>query len=403
MSSSAYSEVEHNYRALYGKLFAVLVQQFGAYHVTEIEDALQNAFLKSLKAWHLNPAPRKRENWLFVVARNDVLNQIKSKNRKREGAQLPPAHAGGTAEKDLRLEVIFMIACAKSISTAAKAVFILKNLFGLNVREISESTLLSQEAVYKAIRRAKSSLQKEFRGQSGRTLVSTPTDEEIATVEHILYAVFSIGFDSFDEKIKSIVNEDLCLESLALAKLLARTHPRATTQNLLALFCFHLARIPAKIQEGQLVSFYQQDQSKWDRKLLSLAFGYLQKPEKLNRFYIEALIAGKHMTATSYDKQHWNEIIRLYELLLAYHHSPVVKLNLSYALHQAGRTAAAMELLATVEKELPQGHFYFLLTKAKLLKATDAAQSGQIMASVLENVKSDCRKAYLMEEAFIAD
>lgn len=60
------------YRTLYGKLFSGLLHQFGARYVSEIEDAIQNTFLKSLKIWTLNEDPNNKENWLFVVARNDM-------------------------------------------------------------------------------------------------------------------------------------------------------------------------------------------------------------------------------------------------------------------------------------------------------------------------------------------
>lgn len=41
-----------NYRVLYGKLFSGLLSQFGINYVSEIEDAIQNSFLKSLKFGH---------------------------------------------------------------------------------------------------------------------------------------------------------------------------------------------------------------------------------------------------------------------------------------------------------------------------------------------------------------
>ena len=68
------SNLEINYRALYGKLFSGLLNLFGTNYVSEIEDAIQNSFLKSLKIWNEKSTPDNIENWLFIVARNDVLN-----------------------------------------------------------------------------------------------------------------------------------------------------------------------------------------------------------------------------------------------------------------------------------------------------------------------------------------
>lgn len=397
MNNKQYPATDLNYRALYGKLFSELINQFGASHVNEIEDAIQNSFLKSLKIWHAGKIPDNKENWLFIVARNDVVSQIRRKRRVSPEFGSTVSEEVGAAENDLRLETILFLSSSEKISSGAKVVFILKNIFGLNVREISESTLLSQEAIYKSINRAKTTLQTEFENKPINTITQQTDNREIATVEEILYAVFNIGFDSFNDKIQSIVNEDLCLEALALAKELFKKHQQDTTKNLLALFCFHIARIPAKVDNGKLVSLFKQDQTKWDRKLMSLGFSYLQKPEKLNRFYIEALIVSKYMTTNSYDAEHWNEIIKLYELLAKYHHSPIIKLNLCYALHRADRNEEALTLLESIEKELPDGHLYYSLVKAELLKSTTPKESETIMASVMDKMDQNIRKEYLLE------
>ncbi len=401
MSNKWQSVIESNYRALYGKLFSSLIKQFGTNHVSEIEDAIQNTFLKSLKTWNAEKVPNNIENWLFIVARNDVLTQINRKNRVSNESKLIENEVNETIENDLRLETILFLSSSKNISDQAKTVFILKNIFGLNVREISESTLLTQEAIYKIISRAKSSLQLEFENKPISTATGETGKQEIPTVEGILYAVFNIGFDSFNDKIQYIVNEDLCLEAVALAKELLKKHQQVSTKNLLALFCFHLARIPAKIDNGKLISFFKQDQGKWDKNLMSLGFSYLHKPEKLNRFYIEALIASKYMTANLYDALHWDEIIKLYELLMEYHNSPIVKLNLCYGLHQANRTEEALILLADIEKIIPNGHFYYSLVKAELLKESSPKESEIIMASVMDKMEQTIRKEYLLENEFI--
>ena len=69
---------EINYRLLYGKLFSALTRQFGIHHFSEIEDAIQNSFLKSIKNWNPENTPKK-EGWFFIMARNDLVNQLKRK------------------------------------------------------------------------------------------------------------------------------------------------------------------------------------------------------------------------------------------------------------------------------------------------------------------------------------
>ncbi|MEX0275292.1 MAG: RNA polymerase, partial [Flavobacteriaceae bacterium] len=220
MGNNAASIVESSYRALYGKLFAALFKQFGAQHVTQIEDALQNAFHKSLKSWKPNRIPENKEGWLFIVARNDVLNQIKRQHRPI--APIISTHEAEAQDlrEDLRLKTLLYIATYRTVPAKTKVVFALKNIFGLHVKEISECTLLSQEAIYKSISRAK----KDFLSATGvppfDTIFEDISEAGIALVEEIIYAVFNMGFDSFTEKSESLVNEDLCLEALALGKML---------------------------------------------------------------------------------------------------------------------------------------------------------------------------------------
>lgn len=388
-----------NYRALYGKLFSALTHQFGVRHLTEIEDAIQNSFLKSIKSWKPGKMPGSKEDWLYVVAKNDLINQLKREQQFSSDAEEVPVSALNATTSDLRLEAILLVASAITISRQAKIVFVLKAIFGLNVREISESTLLGSDAIYKSISRVKTALQKEYQGKEAVFSNVRVTKEEVMIVNEILYAVFNAGFDSFSEKQQSIVNEDLCLESFSLARLLHQQYQMAETSNLLALFAFHSARIIAKVQEGKLISFFNQDRQLWNDELIQLGFHYLTKPVQLDKHYLEALIASKYMATATFSQYFWMDIIKLYEILLKVAPSPIVSLNYCYCLHQAERRPEAMEVLRQIETQLPSEHVYLSLLKAELLKTTDPKQSAAITTLVMEKMYQDIRKAFLMETA----
>lgn len=395
MKNSTSSVIECSFRAHYGKLFAALFNQFGAAHVNEIEDAIQNAFYKALKAWKPNQIPNKQENWLYIVAKNDLLNQLRT--RERVTAQVPflVETVAEELNEDLRLKTILLLAKSQKVAPKVKVLFILKNIFGLHIKEISECTLLSQDAIYKSIARAKLSLSKELQNASLDAVFEQVETPEINLVEEILYAVFNIGFDSFSEKVQLIINEDLCLEALALGKMLMQEFDQISSKNLLSLFCFHLARIPAKIKDGKLVSFFEQQPSDWNSELLKLGFYYLEQPSTLNKYYLEALIASKHMTTEQRNVQHWNEIIQLYELLLPFSNSPMLKLNLCYCLGQAERTKEVENLLASVEQELPDKHVYLSLVKAQVLKDTEDTE--KLISQALTHIHQDIRRTYILE------
>lgn len=389
--------VESSYRTFYGKLFSALFSQFGASYVSEIEDAIQNSFYKSLKSWKPNQVPNNKENWLFIVARNDVLNQIKKKSRLHFKTHLKANEETENPNEDLRLKTILFLSKFGNVSSKVKVIFILKNIFGLHIKEISESTLFSQDAIYKIINRAKNGFQQATKVADFDLTFEQVTENEIIIIEEILYAVFNIGFDSFNEKNNSIINENLCLEALALAKMLSDNFEQKTTKNLLALFCFHLARIPAKVKDKKIISFFEQNRNNWNIDFIKLGFHYLEKPEKLNKYYVEALIASKHMTNTKNDSKHWNEIIKLYQLLLSISNSPIMKLNLCYCLSKAQRIEEAKELLKIAENELPNEHIYLSLVKVNIFKNNKTLESEKIMNQVLKKINQKIRREYILE------
>ena len=397
MKNKTSSIVESSYRTFYGKLFSALFSQFGANYVSEIEDAIQNSFYKSLKSWKPDQVPDNKESWLFIVARNDVLNQIKKESRFQSASHFKADEETEKPNEDLRLKTILFLSKCKNVSSKVKVIFILKSIFGLHVKEISECTLLSQDAIYKSINRAKKDFRLATKDANFDLSFKQTAKKEIEIVEEILYAVFNIGFDSFNEKIKSIINEDLCLEALALAKILSEKFKLITTRNLLALFCFHLARIPAKVKNDKIISFFEQDKTDWNEEFLELGFHYLQKPERLNKYYVEALIASKHMTATKTDIVHWNEITKLYRLLLSLSNSPITKLNLCYCLSKAQRTEEAKALLEIVENELPHEHIYLSLVKANIFTNKKTLKSEKIIDQVLKNINQKIRREYILE------
>ncbi len=393
--------VETNYRAIYGKLFSALTRQFGIQYFSEIEDAIQNSFLKSVKNWKPDNTPKKKEDWLYITAKNDLLNQLKHNNKTTDLEVYQTTSYSEPKTNDLRLETIFLVASSESISQQAKIVFVLKNIFGLGVQEIAESTLLGNEAIYKMVKRSKSSLQDEYKDRQISGILKSIQNEEISLVEEVLYAVFNSGFDSFNEKQKSIVNKDLCLESFALAKILFNDYNQQSTSNLLSLFCFHIARIEAKISDGNLISFFNQDRKKWNNEMINLGFHYLKKPDKISKIYIETLIVSKYMTTLSFTIDFWKDIIKLYEILLQISPSPIIEINYCFCLYKAKRKEEAINLLEKLERELTSEHIYLSLVKATFLSETNPKESEKITASIITKMSQDLRKKYVLESKFI--
>jgi RNA polymerase sigma-70 factor (ECF subfamily) len=149
------------------------------------------------------------------------------------------------------------------------------------------------------------------------------------------------------------VREDLCFEAIRLALLLSESPggDKPKTHALLALLCFHAARLPGRMDDdGALIQLEMQDRSKWDWDLIGRGFLFLEQSSKgneLSEYHLEAGIASLHCAAPTYEKTEWAKIKELYDLLYRLKPSPIVALNRAIAV---GKTLGPEEGLAELKK-----------------------------------------------------
>lgn len=388
---------EH-FRVLYGQLFAGLLQNFGVIWLNEIEDAIQNAFYKALKHFQSNKPPANLRNWLFIVAKNDVINQINKQKVLLPFENTQSADELANTETDPRLNLLLYLAALPSLSSDQVVLFSLKNIFGLSVREISVASLLSEENVYKNMQRIKQRLKNDFDFVTFRENHVTISPKRIEVIEDVLHAVFNFGFDSHNPKIESIVHDDLCIDAIALTRLLFDKYKRVQTSNLLALFCFHAARLPSKTINGHLVPFFEQDKKLWDQSLIQSGIKFISKPSFLHKYYIEAIIVSKHMLAEDYDDKHWNEVISLYEMWYNIDASPFVLLNLAYCYFKAAKHIELKKSLLKLDSIFPKENFYYSLLKTEVLDDWSREQKNDKLHEVLQYAEQEIRKKFIADK-----
>ena len=154
--------VEHFFRHEYGRLVAILSRQVGVQHIETVEDAVQSALMKALEAWMIAGLPENPSAWLFRVAQNDLMGELRQRtNRSRILEQyandiiVTPKHAPeylmpGEVRDDL-LRMLF-VSCDEAIPLESQLVFALKTLCGFGVREIALRLFTSDVNVYKRLR-----------------------------------------------------------------------------------------------------------------------------------------------------------------------------------------------------------------------------------------------------------
>jgi RNA polymerase sigma-70 factor (ECF subfamily) len=97
----------------------------------------------------------------------------------------------------------------------------------------------------------------------------------LETSHAALYLLFNEGHLSTDEE---PIHRELCRAAMDLTQLIVDEPSLCTsdTLGLLALMCFHAARMDSRLDaNGGLVSLDQQDRARWDRELTGRGYACL--------------------------------------------------------------------------------------------------------------------------------
>ncbi|MGH9762170.1 MAG: RNA polymerase sigma factor, partial [Blastocatellia bacterium] len=250
-------------------------------------------------------------------------------------------------EKEIQDDQLRMMlsCCHLELSTEAQLALILKTLCGFSVAEIAHALLTSQDSIEKRLGRAR----KLFRDSGTLVEITNSVDipARLEAVHQAIYLLFNEGYHGSQSE--QTVREDLCFEAIRLALILSE-HPEGNkpkTNALLALLCFHAARLSArKDEDSGLIQLEEQDRSKWDKDLIRRGFRFLEDSStgnELSEYHLEAAIASLHCSAQTYEETEWAKILELYDTLYRLKPSPIVALNRAVAL---GRALGAEEGLA---------------------------------------------------------
>ena len=393
---------EHLFRETYQEVFSSMAVKFGAGHIDLIEDSLQEAFYTALKSWKSRDYPKNPKGWLFTVARNHLLNELKRASKSLsfsfENTDFEHGHILTETKKDDQLRLL--LACAKlKIHPKAKLVFTLKSICGFGVVEIANGLQISEADVYKNLQRGKSKLQQLPKAYFGNLNPIDFSEEDISYIESIVYFMFNEGYDSVSSTSETAINKAFCLEAVRLGQLLINISDRESSHHLLALFYFHMARFDSRLdQTGGFVSLRTQDRTKWDGTLIKIGFDHLIKPKSLNRFYIEALIASIHLQANKFSETDWEEILKLYNSLLRIHDTPIVRLNRAICLFELGKNEEAFGELQLLKTKLEESYLYYTVSMAEYLEDKDAELAKFWYQKSMEQTKQDFRTKIIADK-----
>ncbi len=360
--------VPHLFRTEYSKITAVLCRRFGFDKIEVAEDIASETFLAALETWSFNGVPENPTAWLYAVATNKATNfvhrtqvfnnkvsaQIKIDNRNNPSIDLSESNI-----LDSQLRMLFAV-CSPVIPAEAQIGLALRILCGFGIDEIADAFLTNKETINKRLFRAKEKLRQEKVELDfpGEMFLQKRLDNVLRT----LYLFFNEGYYSATDN--AVIREELCNEAMRLTSLLL-THEKTQLPPVYALFalmCFHSSRFKARKNNlGEMILYDDQDESLWDRELISKGAWHLQQSAQgsnLSKYHIEASIAYWHTVKTG-ATQKWENILKLYDLLVKIDDSPIIHLNRILALSKVQTHAVAIQ---EAEKlVLTDNHFYHAL------------------------------------------
>ena len=362
--------IPHLFRTEFRKITAVLCKYFGIENIQIAEDIASDTFLSAVDTWPYKGIPANPTAWLYAVAKNKAKNHLHRKkvftekiavNLKRTSTNIeePEINLSDENITDSQLQMLFAI-CHPSIPAEAQIGLALRILCGFGINEIATAFLTNTETINKRLFRAREKLRTE------KVRIEFPGEKEMQKrldpVLATLYLLFSEGY--YSESDNMILREDLCEEAMRLTFMLIENDQTnlPKVNALYALMCFHSSRFAArKSESGEMVLYHDQDESLWNRELISKGIYFLHgssKGTRLSKYHLEASIAYWH-TIKSDTREKWENILQLYNQLLVLEYAPIAALNRTYAL---SKLKGKQQAITEAEKlNLKGNHFYFTL------------------------------------------
>ena len=323
--------------------------------------------------WRASGLPPNPGAWITTTARNRAIDRLRregSRARRQSEAvaiwTTPPDAPQDTGPvRDERLRLIFTC-CHPALAHEARVALTLRLLGGLQTPEIARAFLVPEATMAQRLVRAKRKI------RDAHIPYRVPSDadlpERLAAVLAVLYLVYTEGHSASSGA--GPVRQDLCRESVRLARMLAGLMPdEPEALGLLALLLLTDARRPARIgPDGALRLLPEQDRALWNRDLIAEGHDLVRRCLRIDRpgpYQLQAAIGAVHCDAARAEDTDWHQILALYDRWMNIAPTPVVALNRAVALAEVAGPAAGLE---AVEATALTGYQPYHAARADLLR-----------------------------------
>jgi RNA polymerase sigma-70 factor (ECF subfamily) len=396
--TAPHDAIAATFRAEFGAAVATLTRLFGDIDVAE--EAVQEAFVVATHKWTDDGVPPNPGGWIVTTARRKALDKLRREATRgeretravRESEDDDVMVDEDPSLPDDRLRLIFTC-CHPALAQATQIALTLRLLGGLEVPEIARAFLVPEETMAKRLVRAKAKIRDAHIPYRVPGAAELP--DRLNAVLHVLYLVFNEGYSASSGELH---RSDLCDEAIRLARVLTELMPdEAEVWGLLALMLLVDARKPARLDgNGDLVLLKDQDRSLWSRDRVEEGHAIVRQLLVRNQpgpYQLQAAINAVHDDAPNAAATQWDQILALYDQLLARQPSPVVALNRAVAVAEVHGPAMALAALESVELD---GYHPFHVAKGDFLERLGrAAEARAEYDKALTSVGNDAERRYI--------
>ena len=360
-----------------GLIVAQLHRRLGDFELAE--EAVQEATAIALRTWRRDGVPANPPAWLALAARRRAIDLLRRRTRELQLADelaADPTVRPPVVDRpgDERLPMLFGC-CHPALTVEARLALTLRAVVGVSTPHIASAFLVPESTMAQRLVRAKRKIT-----QAGIPFAIPDHDQLAPRLDDVLtviYLAYNAGY-----LVPSPAGRELTDDAVWLAELVSRALPQqAEAWGLLALLTFLSSRSPARFDDrDRLVLLEDQDRTRWDGVAISRADGYLSTAASLRRpgrFQLQAALAGCHASAGTWAETDWLQILTLYDMLLRYDSSPVIRLNQAIALSHVRGPAVALAAVDEMADRLADYHLLHA-TRAQLLAQVGDAGAARI-------------------------
>ena len=360
--------VDQIYHTESRQILSTLIRLLGDFDLAE--EAMHEAFAIALQKWKLDGVPDNPRAWLISTARFKAIDQIRRQARFDYSldtindviaAEDPSLDEQQIEDDPLRL---IFTCCHPALAEDARLALTLREVCGMTTEEVAHAFLKKPTTIAQRIVRAKNKIR-----EAGIPYEVPETDqltERLQSVLQVIYLIFNEGYSASNGE--QLVKHELATEAIRLGKLLKKLLPEPEVTGLLALMLLQDSRRYARVDtNGELITLEEQDRNLWDQQQIQQGCELVIQAlasQRFGLFPLQAAIAAVHAEAKSFEQTDWQQIVGLYDALLQFNNSPVIRLNRAVAIAMHQGPAAGLTI---IEDLLTQGELnhYHLIYAAK--------------------------------------